>query len=97
MKEVQLHCFLRRYPVILALFVEKTVFPLNCLGTLVKNQWIFLLKILFIFDCTGSSLQWASHCGGFSCCGAQALGHAAFSSCGSQALEHRLNSCGSWA
>ena len=47
---------------------------------------------------------WASHCGGFSCCGAQALGTWAsvvsargLSSCGSQALEHRLSSCGAWA
>ena len=43
----------------------------------------------------------ASHCGGFSCCGARALGLWAsvvgarrLSSCGSQALEHRLSSCG---
>ena len=28
----------------------------------------------------------ASHCGGFPCCGAQALG--------SPSLEHRLSSCG---
>ena len=41
----------------------------------------------------------ASHCGGFSCCGAQALGARAsvvvargFSSCGSWALECRLSS-----
>ena len=41
----------------------------------------------------------ASHCGGFSCCGAQALGVWAsvvvahgLSSCGSQALECRLSS-----
>ena len=47
---------------------------------------------------------WASHCGGFSCCGAQALGTRAtvvvahgLSSCGSQALEHRLSSCGARA
>ena len=47
---------------------------------------------------------WASHCGGFSCCGARALGVQAsvvvahgLSSCGSQALEHRLSSCGAWA
>ena len=33
---------------------------------------------------------WASRCGGFSCHGAQALGHAGFSGCGSQALEHKL-------
>ena len=45
-----------------------------------------------------------SHCGGFSCCGAWALGTWAsvaaahrLSSCGSQALERRLSSCGTWA
>ena len=36
----------------------------------------------------------ASHCGGFSCYWAQALGHLGFHSCSSQALEHRLSSCG---
>ena len=43
----------------------------------------------------------ASHCSGFSCCVAQALGTRAsvfvahgLMNCGSQALEHRLNSCG---
>ena len=47
---------------------------------------------------------WTSHCGGFSCCRARALGLSGFSSCvsglrscGSQALEHRLNSCGARA
>ena len=47
---------------------------------------------------------WASHCGGFSCCGARALGMWAsvvvargLSSCGSWALEHRLSSCGARA
>ena len=46
----------------------------------------------------------ASHCGGFSCCGARALGAWAsvvvargLRSCGSQALEHRLSSCGTQA
>ena len=46
----------------------------------------------------------ASHCGGFSCCGARALGARAsvvaargLSSCGSRALERRLSSCGAWA
>ena len=46
----------------------------------------------------------ASHCGGFSCCRAWALGTWAsvvvahrLSSCGSWALEHRLSSCGAWA
>ena len=47
---------------------------------------------------------WASHCGGFSCSGARALGARAsvvvarrLSSCGSRALELRLSSCGSRA
>ena len=46
----------------------------------------------------------ASHCGGFSCCGARALGVQAsvvvacgLSSCGSWALEGRLSSCGARA
>ena len=46
---------------------------------------------------------WASHCSGFSCCGARALGARAsvvvargLSSCGSRALECRLSSCGMW-
>ena len=32
---------------------------------------------------------WASHCSGFSCCGAQALEHAGFSSCGTWAQQLR--------
>ena len=46
----------------------------------------------------------ASHCTGFSCCRARALGARAsvvvahgLSSCGLQALEHRLSSCGARA
>ena len=46
----------------------------------------------------------ASHCSGFSCCGAWALGTWAsvvvargLSSCGSWALERRLSSCGAQA
>ena len=46
----------------------------------------------------------ASHHGGFSCCGARALGARAsaavawgLSSCGSRALERRLSSCGARA
>ena len=46
----------------------------------------------------------ASHCGGFSCCGARALGTRAsvvvargLSSCGSWAVERRLSSCGARA
>ena len=50
-----------------------------------------------------SCSAWASHCGGFSCCWAWALGHrlpivvaCGLNSCGSQVLEHKLNSCGLW-
>ena len=46
----------------------------------------------------------ASHCGGFSCCGAWALGARTsvvvahgLSSCGSRALECRLSRCGARA
>ena len=35
-----------------------------------------------------------SHCAGFSCCGAPALGHTGPSSCGTWALERRLSSGG---
>ena len=46
----------------------------------------------------------ASHCSGFFCCGAQALGVRAsvvvalgLSNCGSLAVERRLSSCGAQA
>ena len=39
----------------------------------------------------------ASYCGGFSCWGARALGHAGFRSCGLRVLEHRFSTCGSQA
>ena len=46
----------------------------------------------------------ASHCSGFTCCGARALGTRAsvvvahgLRSCGSRALERRLSSCGAQA
>ena len=77
---------------------------------------LFIYFILFIYlflallglcCCTrafSSCGAWASHCGGFSCCGAQALGAWAsvvaargLSSCGSRALERRLSSCGARA
>ena len=48
--------------------------------------------------------MWASHCSGFSCYGARALGVQAsvvvvhgLRSCGSWALEPKLSSCGAWA
>ena len=71
--------------------------------------WVFVaahgLVSLVAVSGAYSSLQCvASHCGGFSCCEAWALGMQAsvvvaceLSSCGSWALEHRLSSCGAWA
>ena len=61
--------------------------------------WVFIA--VWSFSSCGergllSICAWASHCGGFSCCGPQALGWPGFSSCSSQALEHRFNSCGTW-
>ena len=59
---------------------------------------------LSLVEASGATLRCgarASHCSGFSCCRAQALGTQAsvvaacgLSSCGSRAVEHRLSSCG---
>ena len=57
-----------------------------------------------VFSCCGdqgllsSWTVWASHCNGFYCGGAQALGHRAhgLSGCGPRALERSLSSCGAW-
>ena len=80
---------------------------------LTSNEYTFFF-FSFFFGCVGSSLLrvgflqlWqvgASHCSGFSCCRAQALGAWAsvaaahgLSSCSSRALERRLSSCGARA
>ena len=64
-------------------------------------MFVFLKKLFIYWLCWDFVAAWAFRCGGFSCCGARALGARAsvaaahgLSSCGSQALEHRLNSCG---
>ena len=59
-----------------------------------KVTFFFLVmrafKNVFVYGCAGSSLLhgafssccvWASHCSGFSCCRAQALGHTASNGC----------------
>ena len=83
------------------------------------NLFYFILSFLAVLGlrCCAWAFLWlwragatlrcgvqASHCGGFSCCGAQALGVRAsvvvahgLSSCGSRALELRLSSCGAQA
>lgn len=76
---------------------------------------IFFMAVLGLHCCPGFFLAiasggysscgvQASHCGGFSCCRAWALGAWAsvvvargLSSYGSQTLEHRLNNCGTGA
>ena len=62
---------------------------------------------LSLVAASGATLRYgtrASHCGGFSCFRARALGTWApvvvahrLSSCGSWTLEHRLSNCGAWA
>ena len=70
--------------------------------------WVFIaVRGLSLVVARGATLccgVWASHCGGFSCCGARALGTRAsvvvahgLSSCGLWALECRLSSCGARA
>ena len=86
---------------------------LNSKGKIFGYQSLFFFKGFLIFDfilffflpALGLRCRVrASHCGGFSCCGARALGWRAsvvvahgFSSCSLRALEHRLSSCGTRA
>jgi len=83
-------------------------FVLFCFLLFLRFTYLFayFLAVVGLSCCTGISLVaagryscsvWASHCGGFSCCGAQVLGLARFSSRGSQAPERRLSSCGTQA
>ena len=69
-------------------------------------RWVFVAacNLSLVAEATLRCSAQASHCGGFSCCGAQALGARAsvfvahgLRSCGLQALEHKLSSCGAWA
>ena len=71
-------------------------------------RWVFVAAHgLSLVVARGATLRYgvqASHCGGFSCCRARALGARAsvvvargLSSCGSRALERRLSSCGTRA
>ena len=77
------------------------LFIFGCVGSLLLRTGFPQLRQV------GATLHcgaWASHCGGFSCCGAWALGTRAsvvvargLSSCGSLALGLRLSSCGTRA
>ena len=70
--------------------------------------WVFVAAHrLSLLAASGGYSSWRCvcfSCGGFSYCGARALGAQAslvvargLSSCGSRALEHRLSSCGARA
>ena len=66
--------------------------------------WFILFIYLFLAALGLCGGVRTSHCGGFSCCGAPALGAwtsavvaCGLSSCGSRALECRLSSCGARA
>ena len=73
------------------------LFIFGCVGSLLLRAGFLRLRRARATLRYGAE---ASHCGGFSCCGAWALGVRAsavvvhgLSSCGSRALERRLSSC----
>ena len=85
----------------IANIVFKLFFIFGCVGSLLLRTGFLQLRRAGATLCCGA---WVSHCGGFSCCRAQALGVWAsvavahgLSSCGSRALEHGLSSCGTRA
>ena len=77
-------------------FFFLAVLGLRCCAQAFLSLWLAGATL-----CCGTQ---PSHCGGFSCCGARALGAWAsvvvahgLSYCDSWALEHRLSSCGAQA
>ena len=88
------------------LFIFKIIFGIylfifGCVGSsLLRTGFLQLRRAGATLRCGAR----ASHCGGFSCCGARALGAWAsvvvaqgLSSCGSRALERKPSSCGARA
>ena len=69
-----------------------------CLYFYFANKIIYIIFNITVFIYLWSSLlsRLLSSCGGFSCCGAQALGHVGFSSCTSSRAPE-LSSCGTRA
>ena len=78
-------------------FIYLFIFIFGCVGSLllcVGFLWFWQVRA------TLHCIAWDSHCSGFSCCRAGALGTWAsvvvargLSSCGMRALEHSLSSC----
>ena len=88
--------------VLLFLFLNKFIYLFLAVLGLRCCVWAFYScgEQQLLFHCSTQ----ASHCGGFSCCGAQTLGARisvvvahGLSSCSSRALEHRLSTCGAGA
>ena len=85
----------------MCIYIYKLInFIFGCVGSLLCASFLQLQRAGATLRCSA----WASHCGGFSCCGALAVGAWAsvvsargLSSCGLRALERRLNSCGAQA
>ena len=82
-----------------SLFIYLFIF--GCVGSLLLRTGFLQLRRAGATLCCGAR---ASHCNGFSCCGAWALGAQAsvvvahsLSSCSLRALEHRLSSWGARA
>ena len=77
------------------------LFIFGCVGSsLLCTGFLYLQRVGVTLRCG----EQASHCGGFSCCGAQALGAWAsvvvacrLSGCGLWTLERRFSSCGTRA
>ena len=76
--------------------VDKQLKYGKIVGILNTFIYFWLCWILVAVCTTLSCAARASHCGGFSCCRAWALGYTGFSSCGSWALEHWLSRCSTW-
>ena len=81
-------------------FFKMYIFIFGCAGSL----WLYRFSLTVGSRDYSLVVAWASHCSGFSCCQAWALGMWAsvlvahgLSSCGSRAPKHRLSSCGSRA
>ena len=85
----------------LFIYLYFILFIFGCIrSSLLSVGFLYLQRVGATLCCRAR----ASHCGGFSCCGARAPGARAsvvvacgLSSCGSRAPEHRLSSCGAWA
>ena len=82
-------------------FINLFIFIFSCTGSSLLRTGFLQLRWAGATVCCGAQ---ASHCSGFSCCGAPALGTRAsavaarrLSSCGPRALERRLSSCGAQA